>query len=132
MTSMQILLLTGGIMGLIFLVLSGAVIQQRAKTKTMLGDGEGLPGKESLQVAVRRHGNFAEYVPLNLLLLSGLVNAGAGPHFIGGLCLILIVARICHPLGLGRRAPNALRVVGTIGTFLVLLVASVTLILDVV
>ena len=42
------------------------VINLRRQNEVSLGDG----GREDLQQAIRSHGNFAEYVPLGLILLG--------------------------------------------------------------
>jgi uncharacterized membrane protein YecN with MAPEG domain len=72
------------------------------------------------------HGNFAEFVPLALILLGGIEAGGAPHHLVLGLAVALVVARIAHPLGLLRPAPNPPRAVGVVLTLGVLIVASVT------
>lgn len=129
MTNIQILLATGGVLGILFVILSIAVVRQRVKFNHMLGDGAGEPDKRALLVAVRAHGNFAEYVPLALLLLAGITYAGANTLHVEVLAVALVVARICHALGIRNLKPNPLRAVGALGTFLVLLAASVQAIL---
>ncbi len=125
MISFKILLAATGLLGLIFLALTANVLRQRYATRTILGDGNGEVGKQALYVAVRSHANFAEYVPLSLLLIGGVSFAGAGPHLVLGLCMGLVAARIMHPFGMVLPAPNVLRGGGMVLNWAVLAVASV-------
>lgn len=54
-----------GLMGLLFVLLSVGVIRARRESGVALGDG----GDRALLRRQRVHGNFAEYVPLGLVLL---------------------------------------------------------------
>lgn len=54
------------VLALFYVVLAGLVIRQRFKHRVGLGTGKDV---ELLQ-AVRMHGNFAEYVPLLLILVA--------------------------------------------------------------
>ena len=125
MTDWHILLATAGVLGLEFLVLSILAGRQRYLTKTMLGDGEGVPEKHALLEAVRAHGNFAEYVPLCLLLIGGLAMANAASWFVALLSAGLVVGRLLHPFGLHLPAPNPFRAIGVMLTWAVLLAASI-------
>jgi uncharacterized membrane protein YecN with MAPEG domain len=80
-----------------------------------------------LLVAVRAHGNFAENVPLCLVLM-GLAEAEAAPHLlVVALGVMLIVGRVLHVLGLGRPVPNVFRAGGVVLTFFVLSIGSITI-----
>lgn len=126
MIHLHITLATAGLLALIYLGLSAGVVWQRFGTKTTLGDGEGVAGKEALLVAVRAHGNFAEYVPLCLILLGGCELLGANHRWLELLAMALLVARVLHPFGLMRPAPNAPRFMGVVLTFFVLGAGAVT------
>ena len=83
---MHITLIYAGLLGLLFLLLSFWVVKRRAQFKVMIGEGE---APEMLS-AIRAHGNFAEYVPLTLLLMALCELAGVGAlwlHLGGGLML---------------------------------------------
>ena len=54
------------ILTFVYVKLTLNVINLRRQNKVSLGDG----GREDLQQAIRSHGNFAEYVPLGLILLG--------------------------------------------------------------
>ena len=57
-----------GILTLIYIALSIRVIAGRRAAKARIGDG----GDILLQRRLRVHANFAEYIPLALLLMLGL------------------------------------------------------------
>ncbi len=76
-----------------------------------------------LATAIRRHGNFTEQVPLALILM-GVVEANGGNHILlHVLGVILVLARIAHPIGLRHDGSSQpLRAVGAIGTLLVTII----------
>ena len=103
---MHITLIYGGLLGLLFLLLSFWVVKRRAQFKVMIGEGE---APEMLS-AIRAHGNFAEYVPLTLLLMALCELAGVGALWLhlGG--ALLLVGRILHAIGIqSPKAPNTPR-----------------------
>ena len=126
MTDMPVTLATSGVLGLIYIVLTGLVMRGRATTKTKLGDGADRPEGKPLHVAVRSHANFAEYVPLALILLGGIEHAGAAHRLVLGLAVALVIGRIAHPIGMFRPAPNPFRAGGAVLTWLVIIIASIT------
>ncbi|MEM8689212.1 MAG: MAPEG family protein [Pseudomonadota bacterium] len=99
---------------LVFVFLSVRVIGARGATKTSMGDG----GHQSLQRAIRAHGNFAEYVPLALILmaLAELQDRSIyAIHFVG---LCLLAGRLAHAYGVSREPELfKFRVAGMILTF---------------
>lgn len=117
---MQTTLLTAGLLGLIFLVLSVRVISVRGSTKVMLGDG----GDQTLLSRIRTHANFAEYAPI-LLILLGLVEYINGTNMLvqvaGG---TIVMGRLFHAIGMARPAPNLFRLLGMVATFVPLLALS--------
>ena len=90
--SLSITALYAGVLGLVFLALSANVIRVRRADKVNLGH----EGNVRLERAVRGHANFAEYVPL-VLLLMGIAELGDTPfwrlHLLGGL---LLTGRLLH------------------------------------
>ena len=119
---MHITLIYAGLLGLLFLLLSFWVVKRRAQFKVMIGEGE---APEMLS-AIRAHGNFAEYVPLTLLLMALCELAGVGAlwlHLGGGL---LLAGRILHAIGIQiPKAPNKPRLFGTLFFWLALGLFSV-------
>ena len=122
--TIPIVALYAGILGLEAVVLAMGSGFIRAKTGVSLGDGAGRSDQQL--IAFRRHGNFAEWVPLALILLAVLEINGAPTAAIHALGIGLVVARVAHPLGLKVDDPGgALRTVGAAGTALVVLIAAV-------
>ena len=70
---------------------------------------------------MRAHANFIEYAPFFLILL-GLIEAASGSEtWLWGAGMVFILARLAHPFGMDRPAPNVLRMGGILLTWLVLL-----------
>ncbi len=63
---LKITAIYAAILTFVYVKLTLNVISLRRENKVSLGDG----GIKELQQAVRSHGNFAEYVPLGLILLA--------------------------------------------------------------
>lgn len=125
--ALTITMFYAGLLGLLFLTLAFRVVGLRRSLKVGLGSG----GHETLDRAVRVHANFAEYVPLALLLLA-LVEAGTAMpawavHLLG---LVLLFGRLIHGfLGLNRNSGySAGRFWGTCLTWLMMTAAALALI----
>jgi hypothetical protein len=100
--------------------------QLRARSNVSLGSG----GNPALEVAIRRHANWTEHVPIALLLIALLELNGASSGLLHGLGATLFVARVLHPLGLEAETMKVpLRGIGAFGTMLVTLVAAIALLL---
>lgn len=118
-----------GLLSLILIILSGWVIAGRMTLGVNLGDGN----KPDMQVRVRSHANFIEYVPLILLFVALLEMAHTSRFVVHVLLLPLLVARVLHPFGLmtapmtGRQF--ALRGAPTIITLLILGASGILLLL---
>jgi len=105
-----------------FLVLSAVVIRKR-RLGISLGDG----GDPAMQRVIRGHANFAEYVPLALLLLAILEMGRISLYLLHALGLTLLVARVLHGYALSfTRRWMFGRVWGAALTFLVLVVESLS------
>ncbi|WP_162455886.1 MAPEG family protein [Pseudoxanthomonas kalamensis] len=103
---------------LLFVLLSMRVVLYRFRKRIGIGEG----ADRELHKRIRVHANFAEYVPLALLLLMLLEAAGVGECWIWGYGLTLLVARVLHALGLGRSSATSLpRFLGALTTFVLLL-----------
>jgi uncharacterized membrane protein YecN with MAPEG domain len=110
--------------GVYFVALSTWVVGARVSMKTLLGDG----GNTAMQTRIRCHGNFAEYVPFALLLIAFAESSGSGQTFIHVLLIVLLVARLLHPVGMFAPVSSprqfACRGGGMIATLLVILVTA--------
>ena len=63
---LKITAIYAAILTFVYVKLTLNVINLRRQNQVSLGDGD----REDLQQAIRSHGNFAEYVPLGLILLA--------------------------------------------------------------
>ena len=118
--------LYAALQALIAIALVMPVGRLRAKGNVSLGSG----GNPALEVAIRRHANWTEHVPIALLLIALLELNGGSRGLLHGLGLALLVARILHPLGLKADAMKVpLRGIGAFGTLLVTFVAAIALLL---
>ncbi len=86
-----------GLLGFGFLYLSLRVVKQRHAHRLALGTQHRL-----VERAVRAHGNFAEYVPLALVMMA-LAEANGlpewGVHVLG---VVLLAGRAAHAFGISR------------------------------
>ena len=110
------------VLALAYVVLAGRVIAVRRTARVSLGSG----GDKDLEQRIRVHGNFAEYVPLALIVIAFVEAQGAPVWYVHALSLLLVAARAAHAYGLSTGTLR-LRVLGVIGTFAVLVGASLSL-----
>ncbi len=114
------------LLGLLLLVLAGAVVRLRGKHKVGIGDG----GHEDLALAGRAHANFIEYVPIALILLLLLEYRGVPAWALHGLGGGLLLGRLLHAWGLSQsRGTSPGRAIGILLTWAVLLITSLWLLL---
>jgi uncharacterized protein len=112
------------VLALIYIFLALRVIRSRQTARVAIGTG----GNTSLARAIRVHGNFAEYVPLALLLLAFMEMQGRPSWWINLLCLALVAARLVHAYGVSQEEENLqFRTVGVVITFFVLAASSLSL-----
>jgi len=110
-----------GLAALLFVFLSARVIGARRSARVDLGDG----GNRALLRRQRAHGNFAEYVPLAIVLMA-LAELQGTPtlvlHLIG---VILIAGRLVHAYGVSQEPePIKLRTLGMTLTFIALITGA--------
>ena len=123
---MHVTALYAPLFGLLFFVLSVRTIRLRQSLQVAVGDG----GHEPLLRASRAHANFAEYVPLTLLLLYLLETAGGHHTLVHALCGLLLLGRVSHAYGVSRVGEVLkFRIFGMAMTFTALLVTSANLLL---
>ena len=117
MTTLPITLTIAGACALISIWLGLRVSHLRRTHKVSIGDA----GNPAVITRMRAHANFAEYTPLFLILL-GLIEASEGSQtWLWIVAILFVLARLAHPFGMDRPAPNAFRM-GSVGvTWLVLL-----------
>lgn len=116
--------LYAALLSLLFIALSFRTIRLRRRHRIAVGDGDNA----ELRRAMRVHANFAEYVPLALLLVF-FVEAGGAPillvHLLGG---ALLCGRVLHAWGVSQPRENfRYRVSGMVLTFGVMAAAGLTI-----
>jgi hypothetical protein len=112
------------LLGLLFFALSVRTLRVRRGLRIAVGDA----GNTQMLRAMRVHSNFAEYVPLSLLLIYMFEAAGVWPLLIHALGLALLVGRLLHAYGLSRtREDLRFRIAGTSLTFLALVAPALGL-----
>ena len=112
------------VLALIFVALGIRTLRLRRRLGVIIGDA----GNPAMLRAMRVHGNFAEYVPISLLLLWFLEQQGAGAVFLNAMGLCLVAGRLVHAWGVSHvKEDLRFRVVGMTLTFAVIVSASVRL-----
>ncbi len=113
------------LLGLIYAALALVIVFLRARLNVPYGDG----GNQQLLSAIRAHGNFQEWVPITCLLIVGIEIAGYQDIYIHSMMIVLVIARVMHPIGIYSKVgtPSYLfgRISGALSTWLVLLAACI-------
>jgi len=112
-------------LGLIFAVLSCWVMAGRFKLRILHGDG----GNDTMNHRMRAHGNFAEYVPLILILAAFFEASGGSRGVVRVLLVVLTIARMMHPVGMVAPVNSvqqyAFRATSVVATVTVLTVVAI-------
>jgi uncharacterized protein len=120
------------LLGILLFVLGANVTRNRA----LRGGGDQLPSDptDRLFIAVRAHGNAAEYVPTMIVLLL-VCSALSDSWVIDVLAIAAVFVRFTHAIGMLRSSSLAthgpLRDVGAMGTYLVGIALGVTAIVTI-
>lgn len=113
--------LYAAVLALLYIYLSARTIGLRRKLQVALGAGE---HPEMLR-AMRVHANFAEYVPLALILIFLVEAQGMAAWLVHALGAALLLGRCLHAYGVSQvKETFAFRVSGMVLTFTVLGSAS--------
>ena len=124
MPHLPITMITAGACGLLFIVLAIRVVQMRA-TGHPMGDG----GNPDMFTRIRSHANFAEYVPMALILMALLEADGGSVLWLKIAGVALVIMRVFHAIGMPMKAPNFFRASGALGTFLLIVGLSIYVII---
>lgn len=90
------------LLAIVFIQLSFAVIRLRRSNKVSLGSG----GHAELERAIRAQGNFAEYVPIGLVLMACL-ELNSAPWWLVALTgFALTAGRLVHAKGINEAPPK--------------------------
>ncbi|WP_104402660.1 MAPEG family protein [Vibrio penaeicida] len=101
------------ILSIIFIILSAQTIVTRRKEKVAVGAGD---SKKLLRVS-RAHANFAEYVPITVILLLTIEYLGGLDMYLHFAGTILVIGRMVHAYGISQVRENFnYRVFGMVST----------------
>jgi uncharacterized membrane protein YecN with MAPEG domain len=95
--------LYAALLGILFLVITVGVFGARRSANIAVGTGE----DRLLLRASRAHANFAEYVPMILLLMALAESTGAPRLLLHGIGLAALIGRSLHAYGI-RQEPEPL------------------------
>ena len=116
--------LYAGLLGLMAMVLSFLVGRYRAPGEEGVSFGDG--GRLEVLVAMRRHANFVEYVPLILILLALLEMNKVSETAIHVMGAALVLVRASHAWGMHPDDSRGIfRGIGAGGTAIILVVSSI-------
>jgi uncharacterized membrane protein YecN with MAPEG domain len=114
---LPITLTLAGAAALLHIWLGARVSRLRRQFKIGLGDG----GNEALLRRTRAHGNYAETMPIFLILFGLLELAGGDRRILWAVAIAFILARLLHAFGMDRADLLRLRVIGMIASTVLLL-----------
>jgi hypothetical protein len=118
---MPITALYAGLLAPILVYLAVRVIGRRRDARIGIGHGEDM----ELLRRIRVHANFAEYVPMALVLMALAEGLKVAPLLLHGLGVTLLVGRLLHAYGVSQPKENlSIRVAGMTATFAVLIVGA--------
>ena len=110
------------LLAVFYIAMSFYVIATRARTEVLVGDG----GNPDMLVAIRRHGNMAEYMPFAILMMALGEIMGLGATWLHVAGIALIAGRAVHPFGIAREnSPLVPRVSGVLSTFAAMLIPGI-------
>lgn len=111
---MPITSLYASLLAALLLVLSFRTIGARREGRVEIGDG----GNKELLRRMRVHANFAEYVPITLVLMALAESQKLGAIWLHGIGALLLAGRLVHAYGLSQ-SPHVMpmRVGGMAMTF---------------
>ncbi|MBC7779208.1 MAG: MAPEG family protein [Proteobacteria bacterium] len=113
--------LYAALLGWMFVYLSVRTLRLRRTLRIGIGDA----GNEQMLRAMRVHSNFAEYVPLSLLLIYLAELHGAPSAAVHAVGLCLLAGRASHAVGVSRAPEDyRFRVFGMAMTLTAIIVAS--------
>lgn len=123
---MRIVWLYAALLALLFVGLSFRTLVLRRRLRIVIGDA----GNERMLRAMRVHSNFAEYVPLNLLLMYFVASTQPQPQpwFLHALGICILLGRVLHAVGVSQlRERYVFRTAGMALTFAPMLASALSL-----
>lgn len=116
--------LYAGLFAILYCALSLRVVRARRAARVLIG----VAGQPALERRVRVHANFAEYVPLALVLMLLAELSGYPRWTLHGIGLVLLAGRCVHAVGVSQvREKIRLRVGGMLATLVPILALGLML-----
>lgn len=125
MVSVTITAMFAAILALMQVAFTLRVGIYRRSNSISLGDG----GDKQLLSRIRAHANFIETVPMALMLLLLNELSGMSADWLYGLGATLVIARLMHYIAIAFKTALIVRVLGMMGTLLVIVIGAVLLLL---
>lgn len=123
---MHIVAIYAALLSFLFVLLSVRTIRARRRLQIAVGD----KANTEMTRAMRVHANFAEYVPLSLILIYFVEQAAAPTLLVHVLGCCLLLGRVIHAYGLSQTHEKfAFRVSGMIFTLTTIMVAALYLLM---
>jgi uncharacterized membrane protein YecN with MAPEG domain len=108
------------LMGVLLFLLGANVTRHRAIRGSNGGDQQPTDPSDRMMIAIRAHGNAAEYIPTLMVLLL-VCSALTDSWWVGALAVAALVSRTSHAVGMLTASTLAshgpLRDVGAMGTY---------------
>ena len=114
---LPITLTFAGAAALLHIWLASRVSRVRAAHKVSIGDG----GNDAVVRRMRAHANYGENMPIVLIMIALIELAGGDARILWAVGILFILARILHAFGMDQPSPSRLRMIGMIGSTIVLL-----------
>jgi len=114
---LPITLTFAGAAALLHIWLASRVSRVRAAHKVSIGDG----GNDAVVRRMRAHANYGENMPIVLIMIALIELAGGDARILWAVGILFILARILHAFGMDQQSPSRLRMIGMIGSTIVLL-----------
>ena len=116
-----ITLFYAGLLALWFVILTARVILVRRSEGVSLGDGD----NKVLARRIRGHANFAEYVPITLVVLGFFEMSGGATWAVHAVGLMLLAGRLLHGYAFSFTNHSPLRVPGMMLTLFSLISVAI-------
>ena len=124
---MKIVGLYAALLGLLYVAISIRAIRLRRALRIPIGDS----GHPEMLRAMRVHANFAEYVPIALILILLNELAGLPALAVHGLGVLLLAGRLLHAYGVSKTSEAyVFRIAGMAMTFAVILGSAILLLIE--
>jgi uncharacterized membrane protein YecN with MAPEG domain len=114
----------------IFAIVFVGLSMRVANTRRVMGVALGTGANAVLERRIRVQGNFAEYVPFALILLTFVEVKGSANWLVHVLCLALLAARLAHAYGVAQEPETIpIRASAMVATFAVFIIAAAILLI---